>query len=141
MKKLIITILIIIIVIVSSILIITAVGTNNVDNNIKRAKTALMINEHVDSINNMDMYYGNKKYYIADYIFDNKEYIGIMNTKYELIKKEEKSKLYKIDGNYEIGYKNDKIIYEVKKKNKDGIVYYYYDALNGELINKIDIDR
>ena len=79
MKKLIITILIIIIVIVSSILIITAVGTNNVDNNIKRAKTALMINEHVDSINNMDMYYGNKKYYIADYIFDNKEYIGIMN--------------------------------------------------------------
>ena len=141
MKKTIISIITIFVVILISILLITYFGSNNIEANIKEAKTALMINNHIDDIKNIDVYYGDETYYVADYILNNKEYIGIMNTKYELINSIEKDKLFKIEKDYIIGYKNNKIIYEVKENNKDGIVYYYYDATNGELINKINMNR
>ena len=141
MKRIIITIIITLIIIISGILIITGIGTNKVDKRIEQAKTVLLINNHVDDIKSINVYYGNKTYYVSKYVIDNKEYVGIMDTKYNLVKQEEANNLKNIDEDYIIGYKDDKIIYEVKKKSKDGLIYYYYNALDGNLINKINVDR
>ena len=50
--------------------------------------------------------------------------------------------LFKIEENdYIIGYKYDKLVYEVKEKKDDGFNYIYYDAISGEMINKIYLDN
>lgn len=141
-KKIIITVVIVLIIVLASIILMTNLSTNNIKTNKEQAKTTLMMNYNIKSVEKIEIYNGDNTYYIAYYKNDNKDYVGIMNTKYELVTSTLKEKLNNIkEKNYVIGYKNDKIIYELKKENKDGIVYYYYDALTGELINKINMDR
>ncbi len=95
-----------------------------------------------DKVSKISVYRGESLYYIIDFKYQNKKHIGVLNRNEKLIYEVEKDKLFNlIKDNKTIGYKYDKLIFEVKKNTKNGFTYYYYDALSGEFIKKISIDK
>ena len=142
MKKIIITTISIIFIVLIAIILMTNLGNSKNKANTKAAENILYMNYNAKSIEKTEIYYGDNTYYIS---YFNKDNIGVLDDKYKLIMTINKNDLKQIDelenNNYVIGYKYDKLIYEIKKENKDGFTYSYYDALNGEFIKKINIDR
>lgn len=145
MKKIIIIVISILLVVLTTIFIITNLGVKKNSTNIKSAENILYLNYNVQTIEKTEVYYGNDTYYISYFNKDNKKYIGVLDTDYKLVITVEENTLKQIDEikneDYKIGYKYDKLIYEIKKGNKDGYTYSYYDALTGEFIKKININR
>ena len=145
MKKIIITIVSIMIVVLVAILLMSWLGNNKPKADISAAEKIIYINYNATSIIDTKAYYGEELFYISTYNKENKEYIGILDKEYNLIMNVEKESLKEIEEiknqEYVIGYKYDKLIYEIKKESKDGFTYSYYDALTGDFIKKINIDR
>ncbi len=145
MKKIIITIVSILLIVLVAILIMSKLGNSKPNANIKSAENVLYINYGAANISKTNVYYGEEVYYISYYTKDNNDYIGVMDKDYNLTMNVEKSSLKQIDEiknqNYTVGYKYEKLIYGIKKENKDGYTYSYYDALTGEFIKKINMDR
>lgn len=120
----------------------TNLSKSNLEKNIEIAKTTVMINYNIDSIDDIYVYTGEDSFYIIKYSKDSIKYIGVVDKKYNMVLDIEESTLSNIDEkDYTIGYKYEKLIYEVKKENNDGLNYYYYDALTSELIKKISVNR
>lgn len=92
-------------------------------------------------ISKIETYYGDKTYYIIYYKKNNKNFISVLDDKNNKILEIEKTKLFNLKGKKTLGYKNDKLIYEVKKSNKDGFTYSYYDAITGEFIKNIKLGK
>lgn len=145
MKKVVITILGVLVALLVLIIIIVNFSSSPKAKNLEQVKTTFLINYNAKSIENIESYYGDKVYYILNYTKDNNNYVGILDNKEILITSVLKNELKKIeeikDNNYSIGYKDNKIIYEVKKENKNGFIYYYYDALTGEYIKNIKLNK
>ena len=79
---------------------------------------------------------------MINYTSNKEECISVIDDKEKHYIDYKKSELYKIDEeDYVIGYKYDKLVYEVKEEVKDGFNYIYYDALTGDLIKKVQLDK
>lgn len=89
------------------------------------------INKNTD-IQNIE--YVNK--YDDSYIVVNNEYLYLLNNNYEEITKIEKTLLHKNKNNYDIVYRDKTIMYMDSYKNKDGVIFEYYDIYKYELIKR-----
>jgi len=126
MKK--VALLFISIIILSFILISYMVNNNNkYINNIKKD---IINNTDIELINYINEY-GN--YYI---VTDN-EYLYLINNKYDIIVDIDFSIIHKNDKNYEIIYKDEKLIYFNDTYKSGKLIYEYYDLYTYELIDKI----
>ncbi len=146
MKKTVIIVLSIIVCIFVVIFCVNFLATNKSDQDLDRIKKTFIINnENIDDVTNIYVYNGDDTYYIIEYISNNEKYISVLDDKekhYIDVKYDELKDIDEIKNNkYTIGYKYDKLIYEVKTSSKDGFTYSYYDALNGEFIKKIELDK
>jgi len=145
MKKVIISVVSILTVLLILIIIIVNFSNSPKTKDLEKVKTTFLINYNATSIENVESYYGDKIYYVLNYTKDNNNYVGILDEKEILVTSVLKSELKNIDeiknNNYSIGYKDNKIIYEVKKESKNGFIYYYYDALTGEFIKNIKLNK
>jgi hypothetical protein len=65
------------------------------------------------------------------------EYLYLFNFNYEEIYKIKKKLLYDNKNNYDIIYKDDTIMYMDNYKNKEGIIFKYYDIYTYEVIEEI----
>ena len=146
MKKILLIIISIIVFIFVVIFCVNFLATNKNDKSIDTVRNAFIINnENIDEVTDVYIYSGDKTYYIIKYLSDNKKYISVLdNSEVHYIDTEE-DKLANIDEikdkEYVIGYKYDKLIYEVKEEESNGFSYLYYDALTGELIKKIELNK
>lgn len=143
MKKNILLILGILLFIFVVIFCVNFLATNKISKDIDIVKNAFIINnEDVDNILDAYVYYGDEMYYVIKYESDNTKYISVIDDKekhYIDIKLDELANIDKKE--YVIGYKYDKLIYEIEKKNDSGITISYYDALTGKFIKKIKLDK
>lgn len=117
---------------ITIILILSNINKNNnkyLDNITKNIKENYNIKEKITYSN----LYGNY------YIFTTKTKVIVLNKEYEKIKKFNIDILSNNKNNYQLIYKNNKLMYEetIKKKNK--IIYKYYDATNNKLIKEISV--
>ena len=117
---------------ITIILILSNINKNNnkyLDNITKNIKENYNIKEKITYSN----LYGNY------YIFTTKTKVIVLNKEYEEIKKFNIDILSNNKNNYQLIYKNNKLMYEetIKKKNK--ITYKYYDATNNKLIKEISV--
>ncbi len=142
MKKIILVVVGVLLIGVIAVILMTNLSSSNLKKNIETAKTTVMLNYNIDSIQEVTVYNGEESYYIMSYTKDTKKYIGVISKDYNMVFSIEEAKLANIDEkDYQIGYKDKKLIYEVQKEDKDGLNYYYYDALTKELIKKISVNR
>lgn len=140
MKKIFITILSILAVALVLIILITNLSFRKHNKEIINVeKTFLKTNKDIEILET-NIYYGDKTYYIINYKKSNNNYISVHDGKTDILTTEE-NKLYKLNKESTIGYKYDKLIYEIKKESKDGFTYSYYDALSGEFIKKIKLNK
>ena len=86
-----------------------------------------------------DIVYVNK--YDGYYIVKDNEYIYLFNSNYEEITRIKLSLLYDNKKKYDIVYRDKTIMYMDNFKNKEGIIYRYYDIYTYELIDEIVIGR
>lgn len=84
-----------------------------------------------------DIKYINK--YNDYYIFKTNKYLTVLDLEYNEIKVENADSLFKLDKEYDIIYKRDTIMYEVKSIKNKKITYYYYSITDGSLIENIDV--
>lgn len=145
MKKMIITVLSVLLALLILIIVIVNFSNSSKVKDLNQVETTFLINYNAKSVENVEVYYGDKIYYVLNYIKDNNEYIGILDEKENLVTSVLKNELKNIDeikdNDYSIGYKDNKIIYKVKKDSKNGFIYYYYDALTGEFIKNIKLNK
>lgn len=141
MKKLIITIISVLAIILILTIIIVNFSTIKHNKNLSQAQNSFQKKNQNAEIMKVESYYGEDTYYIINYKANKIEYIGVLNNKNDIILTIEKSKLYNLKENKVIGYKNNKLIYEVKKSTKDGFTYSYYNALTGEFIKNIKLNK
>ena len=82
--------------------------------------------------------YSNK--YGNHYILTTKKNVIVLNKEYEEILKEDIDILDDNKNNYDLIYKNNKLMYEETILKKDKLTYKYYDATNNELINETNLE-
>lgn len=90
------------------------------------------IKENTD-IKNIE--YVNK--YDNNYIVVNDEYLYLFNLDYEEIARIDMILVHENNNNYDIVYKNETIMYMDNYKNKNGVIFEYYDIYTYELIETI----
>ncbi len=141
MKKILITVLCILVFALILILLIVNFSSLGHDKSIRTARETFQKNNKDVEITDIQLYYGDQAYYIVFYKKNNIEFVGVLNKNYTKILEVEKSKLFNLEENSTLGYKDEKLIYEVKKNTKDGFTYSYYDALTGEFIKNIKLNK
>ena len=99
-------------------------------NNMKDLYKEIEENTNID-----DVIYVNE--YDNNYIVKDGEYLYLFNDQYEEIYKIEIEKIYENKFDYEIIYRNNTIMYMDNYKNKDGVIFKYYDIYTYELIDEI----
>ena len=130
MKKIIMIFIVVIIILFISMCIMVNID-NKYFNGLKKE-----ISENTDIT---DIVYVNK--YNAHYIVKDNEYIYLFNSNYEEITRIKLSLLYDNKKKYDIVYRDKTIMYMDNFKNKEGIIYRYYDIYTYELIDEIVIGR
>ena len=129
MKK-IITAFIIIVLVVFFLIFFLVSNNNKYTNKIeKEIKDNYEIKDEINYLNKSNLYY---------IIVTNKNLI-VLDNKYQEVFVEEVSKIKKIDKEYEIVYRLNKVMYEVKKITSNKIKYEYYDIYTNELIDTVEI--
>lgn len=90
------------------------------------------VNKNTD-IRNIE--YVNK--YDGNYIVVNNEYLYLLSDNYEEITRIDKSLMHKNKNNYDIVYRDKTLMYMHSYKDKEGVIFEYYDIYKYELIKKI----
>ena len=83
--------------------------------------------------------YSNK--YGNYYIFTTKKNVIVVNKKYEEILKKDIDILDENKNNYELIYKNNKLMYEKTILKKGKLTYKYYDATNNKFIKETTMEK
>jgi len=78
-------------------------------------------------------------YYDGYYIVMDNDYLYLFNDKYELISSIKVRLMYDNKNKYDIVYRDETIMYMNDYKNKEGIIYEYFDIYSYEIIDKIVI--
>lgn len=126
MKKL---VLVLVSIIILSFILISYMVNNN-DKYIANLEKMIIDNTDiklVDYVNEYDEYY----------IVSDKDNLYLVNMEYEIIFDIEKSKIHENSKNYDIIYKEDKLMYFNNIYDKDRLVYEYYDLYTYEIIDKV----
>ncbi len=126
MKRIVIIVLIIFLIIVCSL-----VYINNT--NSTKSWEKLIKKNYAD----IKLFYVNK--YDNYYIFISEKNYGVLDKKYNEILLIEKKNLCKKKKNYDIIYKNEKLMYEEEIFNKKKLIFNYYDINDCKLINSISL--
>jgi len=134
MKK--VTRTIIIIIIVAALIFITLVSINN-KNNKYLNKITKDIKENYEV--KEEITYSNK--YGNYYIFTTNKKVIVLNKEYEEILKEDIDILDDNKNNFDLIYKNNKLMYEETILKKEKLTYKYYDATNNELIKETIMEK
>lgn len=77
--------------------------------------------------------------YDKHYIVRNNEYIYLFNNNYEEITRIKLNLVYENKNNYDIVYRDKTIMYMDDYKNKEGIIFKYYDIYTYKEIDKVII--
>ena len=97
-------------------------------NNIKDMNSEIVKNTKIDNIK-----YVNK--YFNYYIVKNNKYVYVYDLKYNKIVDVDINKLCNKD--YDLIYRDDKLLYMDDKNTKSGLVFKYYDAYTCELVDEV----
>ena len=128
MKKL---VLVLVSIIILSFILISYMVNNN-DKYIANLEKMIIDNTDIKLVNYVNEY---DEYYIVS----DKDNLYLVNMKYEIIFDIEKSKIHENSKNYDIIYKEDKLMYFNNIYDKDRLVYEYYDLYTYEIIDKVDV--
>lgn len=129
MKK-IITVFIIMVLVVFFLILFLVFNNNKYTNEIeKEIKDNYEIKDKINYLNKSNLYY---------IIVTNKNLI-VLDNKYQEVFVEEVTKIKELDKEYEIVYRLNKVMYEVKKISGNKIIYKYYDIYTNELIDTVEI--
>lgn len=126
MKKL---VLVLVSIIILSFILISYMVNNN-DKYIANLEKMIIDNTDIKLVN-----YVNK--YGEYYIVSDKDNLYLVNMEYDIIFDIEKSKIHENSKNYDIIYKEDKLMYFNNIYDKDRLVYEYYDLYTYEIIDKV----
>ena len=129
MKKIIIIFITIILVVLFAIFFLTSSNDRYLNNMKKEINKNYEIKDEIKYLNKSNLYY---------IIVTNQKLI-VLDNEYQEIFMEEVSKIKKINKDYEIVYRLNSVMYEVKDVYDDKIIYYYYDIYNGELLDTVEI--
>ena len=94
-----------------------------------------MIGNVINNTDIKDIKYINS--YDGYYIVMDSKYIYLFNNDYVEIYKGDISKLYNNKNDYDLIYRDGNIMYMESFKNKDGVIFKYYDIFTYELIDEI----
>lgn len=94
----------------------------------KQIKNNYKLEDEINYLNKYDLYY---------IILTTKNLI-ILDENYEEILKED-ADIIKLNKEYELVYRLNKVMYQKKKVLKDKIIYEYYDINNNEIIDTVEI--
>ena len=126
MKKL---VLVLVSIIILSFILISYMVNNN-DKYLANLEKMIIDNTDIKLVNYVNEY---DEYYIVS----DKDNLYLVNMKYEIIFDIEKSKIHENSKNYDIIYKEDKLMYFNNIYDKDRLVYEYYDLYTYEIIDKV----
>ena len=126
MKKLVFLFIGIIVCLFISVLIMVSINNNYIDELEERMYKKTDIKD-IKYVNEYDDYY---------IVMDN-DNIYLFNDKYEEITRLKVNLVYKNENNYDIVYRNKTIMYMDNYKNKDGIIFKYYDIYTYEMIDEV----
>lgn len=91
--------------------------------------------EMLDNTDVNEITYVNK--YDNNYIVMDKDNVYLFNSKYDEIYKVKISLLHENKNDYDLVYRNNTIMYMDNYKNKDGLIFKYYDIYTYELIDEV----
>ena len=91
--------------------------------------------EILDNTDINNITYINK--YDNSYIVMDKDNLYLLNSSYEEIYKVKISLLYENKNNYDLVYRDNTVMYMDNYKNKDGLIFKYYDVYTYELIDEV----
>ena len=109
MKKILITVLCILVFALILILLIVNFSSLGHDKSIRTARETFQKNNKDVEITDIQSYYGDQAYYIVFYKKNNIEFVGVLNKSYTKILEVEKSKLFNLEENSTLGYKDEKL--------------------------------
>lgn len=124
-------ILIIIFIISFILLSITNKNNNYLDNITKDIKENYKVEDKITYSNK----YGNY------YIFTTEKKVIVLNKEYEEVLKKDIDILDENKNNYDLIYKNNKLMYEQTILKKDKLTYKYYDATNNKFIKETTMEK
>ena len=75
------------------------------------------------------------------YIFTTKDKIYVLDDKYKEVLKEDLNKLAKNTNNYEIIYRDKKIMYENTIRSNNKVIYEYYDSKDYKKISSTNLEQ
>ena len=89
----------------------------------------------LDNTNINEIYYVN--YYDEHYIILDEKMMYLFDNEFNLIESIKKEKLFKDYDKYDIVYINETIMFMDSYKNKEGLIFKYYDIYTGDCIDEI----
>ena len=128
MKKLIIIFISLILFLFTFICIVVGIDKNNIEDIEKKVSKNTNI-KNIEYVNIYDDYY----------IVLDLDKLYLFDSEYKEIFKVERDKVYKNKKNYDIVYRNKTIMYMDNYRNKDGLIFKYYDIYTYKLIDEIVI--
>ena len=105
-------------------------NNNYKSNMIKKINNNYSLNDTITYIN----------YYNDYYIITTKDKVVVLNNEYKEVAKEEINKIANNKNNYEIIYKNNKLMYENTIRKEKSITYEYYDIKTYEKKSSISLE-
>lgn len=130
MKKMILIMIVLIILFLFIFIYVVNNNNNYINNRLSNIKNNYKITDNVIYSNEYGEYY----------ILLTEKNLIILNKKYDEIMKEKIENLKLVSGEYDIIYKRNKPMLQLKEKNNNKIVYIYYDIYTGKEIEKIEIE-
>jgi len=129
MKKIIIIFIVIVLVVFFSIFFLVS-NNNKYSSNIeKEIKNNYDLKDDIIYLNKSNLYY---------IILTNKNLI-VLDNEYQEVFKEEKEKINELEEDYEIVYRLNQVMYEIKKVSDNEIIYKYYDIYTNDLIDAVKV--
>lgn len=128
MKKIIITIISLIVISFLSLTMLVSKNNKYEKDTEKQIKDNYKLEDKINYLNKFDLYY----------IILTKNNLIILDENFEEILKED-ANIIKLNKDYELVYRLNKVMYQKKKVLKNKIIYEYYDINNNELIDTVEI--
>lgn len=129
MKKFIIVFIFIVVLFFVSIYYVVFCNNKYENNMIEDIKNNYSLEEDIKYLNKSDFHY----------IIKTNTLLILLDDSYSLVQEVELDKLYEFDVSYDIVYRLNNLMYEIKEISNSKVIYKYYDIYNGNLIEEISV--
>lgn len=129
MKKFIIVFIFIVVLFFVSIYYVVSCNNKYENNMIEDIKNNYSLEEDIKYLNKSNFYY----------IIKTNTLLILLDDSYSLVQEVELDKLYEFDVSYDIVYRLNNLMYEIKEISNSKVIYKYYDIYNGNLIEEISV--